>query len=327
MTKKEAYEILGLAPGTEMTELKKRYRQLMTQVHPDVDASLQESYGYSAQEINAAYAVLGKKKGASKAESPDGGGRTKKSAAKRKKRAVWDAPVNENAYREREVLQYAEEIDGTVLGEFCVARGKYMWKAEEDFPLFLRSIYKCSKELLDEADAALCREAPAAMRMQMQAQLSYLLAQQFTDAEAMLKEFAKEEKADGQGRRTFYIPAMLELADKTPAPKAGEKLYPARIFRHRLYVKSQTQRETGYLSFLDDRFYYVVIPLFEQKRVQVRMETAQKQVQKRRKAAGRYQNLHLWIRLCDADGGMPENLNLQIGRLLEKYRENSDPGK
>ncbi len=32
---KEAYKIFGLAQGTELNEVKKRYRQLMMRVHPD----------------------------------------------------------------------------------------------------------------------------------------------------------------------------------------------------------------------------------------------------------------------------------------------------
>lgn len=40
----------------------------------------------------------------------------KSQTAKRKRHEVWDAPVNENAFVEREVLQYVEDHDGTVLG-------------------------------------------------------------------------------------------------------------------------------------------------------------------------------------------------------------------
>lgn len=52
VTGQKAYQILGIEPGTGKSEIKKRYRQLMLQVHPDAGASLQESYEYSAQEIS-----------------------------------------------------------------------------------------------------------------------------------------------------------------------------------------------------------------------------------------------------------------------------------
>lgn len=39
MTEKEACRILGILPGTGMKEAKRRYRQLMLQVHPDIGES------------------------------------------------------------------------------------------------------------------------------------------------------------------------------------------------------------------------------------------------------------------------------------------------
>ena len=308
MTAQKAYQILGIPPGTGKDEIKKRYRKLMTQVHPDVCASSQETYEYSAQEINNAYAVLMKEKGVS--------GR---SASKAKKNAAWDAPVNVNAYAEREVLQYAEDYDGTVLGTFCVAKGKYLWKTDEDFPLFLRSMYKCSKELLDEIDEKLCREEVSSKRQKIQAELTYLLAQQFIDGSALLTELAEEKEVSPDGDKIFYFPSMLELTSGAVSVKEGETLYPSAVKNHRLYLKNQAGQELGYLSFSDDRLYYLVIPLFEQKRVQVKVQAAEIMAEKRRRTV-RYQKLDLWVKLLKKDiSRLPESLNLQIEALLEKY--------
>ncbi len=310
MTAQKAYQILGIPPGTGKDEIKKRYRKLMTQVHPDVHASSQETYKYSAQEINSAYAVLMKEKGVS--------GRR---ASKAKKTAAWDAPVNVNAYAEREVLQYAEDYDGTVLGTFCVAKGKYLWKTDEDFPLFLRSMYQCSKELLDEIDEKLCREEVSSKRQKIQAELTYLLAQQFIDGSALLTELAEEKEVSPDGDRIFYFSSMLELANGTPAVNTGEPLYPSAVKNHRLYLRNQAGQELGYLSFSDDRLYYLVIPLFEQKRVQVKVLAAEIKTEKKRHTV-RYQKLDLWVKLLKKDiSRLPESLNLQIETLLEKYKE------
>ncbi len=310
MTAQKAYQILGIPPGTGKDEIKKRYRKLMTQVHPDVHVSSQETYEYSAQEINSAYAVLMKEKGAS--------GRR---ASKAKKNAAWDAPVNVNAYAEREVLQYAEDYDGTVLGTFCVAKGKYLWKTDEDFPLFLRSMYKCSKELLDEIDEKLCREEVSSKRQRIQAELTYLLTQQFIDGSALLAELAEEKEVSPDGDKIFYFSSMLELTSGAVSVKAGETLYPSVVKKHRLYLKNQAGQELGYLSFPDDRMYYLVIPLFEQKRVQVKVQAAEIKAEKRKRTV-RYQKLDLWVKLLKKDvSRLPESLNLQIETLLEKYKE------
>lgn len=60
MTKAMAYKILGITPGTDFTEIKKKYRQLMHRVHPDAEAFSTRSYDFTAQEINEAYDFLRK---------------------------------------------------------------------------------------------------------------------------------------------------------------------------------------------------------------------------------------------------------------------------
>ena len=55
MTKAMAYKILGITPGTDFTEIKKKYRQLMHRVHPDAEAFSTRAYDFTAQEINEAY--------------------------------------------------------------------------------------------------------------------------------------------------------------------------------------------------------------------------------------------------------------------------------
>lgn len=316
MTVQEAYQILGIRPGAGKNEIKKRYRRLMTQVHPDVTASTQGNYRYSAQEINAAYAIVMKEKPADPEEVSSG---EKRHAAKGKKSAAWNAPVNANAFAEREVLQYVEDHDGTVLGTYCIAKGKYLWRTDEDFPLFLLSLYKCSKELLDGIDENVHRDGTILERQRAQAELTYLLAQQFIDGSALLEELVKKEDTDPAEGTIFYLDAMLELRNRMVTPKAGEMIYPSRIRNHKLYLKDHAGQELGYLSLSDDRLYYIIIPLFEQKRVQVKVQVAEIKKVKRQKAG--YLNLHLWVRLLRTDiSGLPENLNLQIEKLLEEYK-------
>ncbi len=314
MTIKEAYQTLGLLPGSPLQEVKKQYRKLMRQAHPDAGVEGRICY---AKEINAAYAKLKETAFSTDLEKSC---KQVDDISKRRENAAWNAPVNRNAYAKREILQYVEDMNGAVLGDFCVARGKYMWTIEEDFPLFLRSLYRCSERLLDEADASLCKEASPANRQIFQAELTYLLAQQFIDQAELLPVIVREKKADSEGNRIFYISAMLETQDTAISLQPGEPLYPCRIRCHRLYLQNQESREMGYLSFLDDRLYYIVVPLFEQKAVRIRLRVAEKQ-SSRKKAFTRYQNLHVWIKLSDKDcTRLPENLSLQIEQLLDEYK-------
>ncbi len=317
MTAKEAYKILNLLPEAQWEEVKKQYRQLILQAHPDSIGQFNQNPGfYSAQEINLAYATLKEKK-----SRREGASHTSARGTSREKSPVtWDAPTNENAYVEREILHYAEDYEGNVLGTFCIARGKYLWKTEEDFPLFLLSMYKCGTRLLDEIDARLCRAYAPASRQHILAQLTYLLSQQFIDGTSLLGELAREctpdETAQQADSRFFYMAAMLETAYPTIALQADEPLYPVGVRDHKLYLKNRAGQELGYLSFPDDRLYYIVIPLFEQKRVQIKVRASKP------KAPTASQKLHLWLKLPNKNPSqsfMPENLNLQIEGLLREY--------
>ena len=145
MTPAEAGKILGISSKADIEQVKKQYRRLMLQVHPDVSGPSKARYQYSAQEINLAYGVLKKRLTGSEGLSFSG-----KGESSRKKNFHWDAPVNNQAWKERDVLHYAEDYEGNILGNFTIARGKYLWTTEEDFPLFLLSIYRCGQELLDD---------------------------------------------------------------------------------------------------------------------------------------------------------------------------------
>lgn len=327
MTRREAYKILGISPETPRDEIKKRYRQLMLKVHPDSGASSVEDYIYSAQEINIAYELLNTSNflkefdGETSCKS-DNFGRMKRNAAREKEKSAWNAPLNKNAYREREILCYAEDYDGTVLGNFCVARGKYLWTTEEEFPLFLLSVYQCGKQILDECDEKFHSVDAPVIRQRIQAALTYLLTQQFIDGTTLLQELAKEDAADEEGNKVFYVASMLELTGSRVRLEAGDVLFPSELRQHKLFLKNQAGREIGYLSFHDDRLYYIIVPLFEQKRVKIKIQVAEKQGKRKGNTTAGYRNLHLWIKLLDADRNrMPENLNLQIQELLEVYKK------
>ena len=118
MTEHEACKILGVSPEAGQEAIKKRYRELMRRVHPDAGGRQEEEERQGrrhlrAQEINRAYSLLkGRAPQADGTAGRQGDGRGQGKPAERNESPAWDAPVNIHAYREREVLQYAEGHGG-----------------------------------------------------------------------------------------------------------------------------------------------------------------------------------------------------------------------
>ena len=185
MTKAQAYRILEVDQYTGQEEIKKKYRKLMHRVHPDANMEKESMYLYTAQEINEAYALL---RNQSKVQRTN---RQKKQASNSgTKQTQWDAPLNQRAYTWRNVYHYAEDYDGEIMGDFVIASGKYLWKTEEDFPLFLKSMFECSQRLLQEIEAETGWERSTSCKMKIQGELAYLLAQQFIDGAGTLGKLA-----------------------------------------------------------------------------------------------------------------------------------------
>ena len=337
MTRSQACRILGVSVAADMQEIKKSYRQLMHKVHPDTDAFHKTEYDYSAQEINEAYAFLCKfgvghsghashtsasrasTRSASRTSTSSSSGPSSShtsSDAPKKKR--WNAPVNPHAYAKRNIYHYVEDYDCSIIGSFILDTGKFIWKPEEDFPLFLKSIFECSKKILEQTEQTGDGKPRLSRRGEVQAELTYLLTQQFIDASETLKLLIKPSV--GKDADIYRIPAMLELSLSAPKLTAESTLYPASITRHRLFLKSAAGQNVGYLSFHDDRLYYIVIPLLEQRRAQVKICVSEKQDSKKARNSSRYRHLDFWLKVPHtATGTFPENISLQIKKLLDDY--------
>ena len=332
MTRTQAYRVLGLTEDADRAEIKSRYRQLIHKLHPDSRSEEKENYPYSAREINEAYGILVKGKGAKDSFIR----RTKESTtskaeweAKRQHRQKknWNAPENPHAYCIRNIYQYVEDADGAVIGEFVITEGKYLWTIEEDFPLFLKSIFACSNRLLQEIEAKLEKSVREEERLKVQAELTYLLAQQFIDAPEMLGHFAEPGRKKEAEDEIFYFAAMLELMDTVHDMRAGTPLFPAALKQHRLFLKKQSGEAAGYLSLKDDRLYYILVPLLEQKRAMVKIQVAAKQDRANMRGRKRYKNLDFWIKVPRKYAGtFPESIGLQIENLLLSYEKKIHAG-
>ena len=214
----------------------------------------------------------------------------------------WNAPVNETAYTQREIYQYAEGSDGSRIGAFSVAAGKYYLTDDEDYELFLLSIYNCSRKLLEdmpEHAAAACLP-----------ELAYLISSQFVNPEEILKRLEIE---DG----IYYVPAMLETDRKVFRVLPGDIFVPGSVRNHKLYLNDRSGTECGYVSFSDDRLYHALVPMFEQRMVQLKIRASGSNEKK----TGRSFPIDLWIK--EKPNNMMQmavTINSRIETVLRKCR-------
>lgn len=300
MNKNQARKILGLDGTEDEREVKKKYRKLMHENHPD--SAGDDADNELVAKINTAYELIMK---------DFDGSKKKKTTVKRKPKEHWNGKENPNAYCVRPIFHEVEDLDGTNIGTIEIARGRYVWSKDEEFALFLRSLYVTSKELLDNARPSLFFELPEVIKQKYLADLTYLLTGQFIDSSLTLKELGVLDID------AYKIDAMVELEANVPVPKVGDSIYPAGITSHRLYLRNKGGQIVGYLSFKDDRLYYVIIPLFEQKKAQVKMVVADNTLKSMTRK--KYVDLNLWIRLNEEKATGIESTNLKINKLLEKY--------
>ena len=300
MNKSQARKILGLDGTEDEKEIKKKYRKLMHENHPDSGGTENSE---AAAKINTAYELIMKSFGDVK---------KKKSTIKTKPKAkTWNARENKNAYCVRPIFHEVEDLEGNSIGTIEIARGKYIWSRDEEFSLFLKSLYETSKELLDNARPSLFFEVPDVIKQKYLVDITYLLTGQFIDSSLTLKELGVLDLD------AYKIDAMVELDINATTPKVGSSLYPVGIANHRLYLRNNGGEIIGYLSFKDDRLYYVIIPLLEQKKAQVKMVVADNTLKSRTRK--KYVDLDLWIRLLETETSGIESTNLKIDELLKKY--------
>lgn len=300
MNRDLALKILGIGEPADKKLIKKRYRALMLAVHPDVHNSKKTEYMYEAHDINAAYEFLAK-------DTEEKVTQKRKTEAKK----TWNAPVNESAYTERDIYQYAEGVGAIQGGIFTAARGKYFRIPDEEHRLFLLSIYNAARELLGDL-----REETV---LKYQGELTYLLFQQFTDPAAVLNKYAVSES---ENEEIFYIPSMLETEGKVCRLKEGTALYPEGVKDHRLYVRSESGKRAGYISFADDMLYYALIPLFEQRRVSVKIRISGTLYGNNSVRRITVKSLDLWVRMDPSDiNELTLSISSRIGKLLKLARE------
>ena len=301
MTRELALKIMRVSQNYTKAELKSKYHSLMILTHPD--AASEHDYPYEASDINVAYEYLLKHIG----EKIDA---NSQKASRKKSPIKWNAPVNEAAYAPRDIYHNVEDEDGNVIGKAIIDSGKYIWIEDEDFSSFLSSLYNCSKSIISMHDET--KDFDRSSDITLLSKLTYLLIQQFVDTSMILGLLTKADS-----NNIYEVDAMLEITNPYVRLTDGATIYPARISEHRLYVKSQTGKEIGYLSFKDDRLYYGIIPIFERRACKIKMQVACATCKYLNHK--KYVDVNLMLKLLDEDMTcVIESINAKIDKLLNE---------
>ena len=347
MNLQQARHILGITPEDDKAAIKKKYRRLMGQFHPDAQTAEKISDSIRrAQEINEAYEYLKKHTGIF---SKTASGTDRKSVWKDRppKKPAWTGRTNEKAFCERNVYQrYSMDVEEPEARDrlyYKVARGRYLWDpATEDFTLFVTSLHHVTKELLEQAEERVAKKKTQGVRprgngyrnteadrFRFQSKLFYHLSVQFTNPIQILRQIAKPERVDDAGRQIYRFSTSLG-ADATQtayrrllALQPGDAVYPLAFQENKILVRREKQYPLGHLSFEDDRLYFCVIPLLQEKLAQVQMKVRKVQVLRKNHPYKVKVDIDLYFRTeKEITGYKGRERNLEIAEILNEYIQN-----
>lgn len=311
----EARRILGIGAQEDEKVMKACFRQMIRKYHPDAIGSELPEHRRRAQELNEAYRVL-------KIHY--------RSNPAAKKVIEWAAPLNTEAYAERNIYVPYSHEDAPVHLRRKAARGKYMWDPdEEEFPDFLRSVAEVSGQLLAEMETAvfLTSAERSKIRFRYQAKLLKLLVQQFMEPLECLEKLAAAESVDADGRSIYRFRSYLgaergsEAYQNVIKLQNGEIIYPAALQNNRIYVKNNLGCLLGHLSFEDDALYVCIIPLLREKLAQVKMSVRRAETGRRRRPAKAKAEIVLWLRVAGGERRkFSQNGSEDILKLLQAYK-------
>lgn len=323
MNLEQARRILGVSEEDDFVIIKRKYRRLIGQHHPDTAGDDAPESAGRAQEINAAYDLLKKSRRASLTE-----------------KGAWKGTVNESAFTDRNIYFYYSLETEQQQPYYRIARGKYLWNPdEEEFELFLVSIRHAAKELLEKAeervfDTGYWETVPEEMKFTFQAQLFQCLAMQFIEPAATLRRIAEPEQTDGQGRDIYHLRAFLSAKEKDETFRAvkklqaGEHLYPKMFEGSKITVMNEKKHALGYLSLEDDELYFCIIPLLKKRLAQMKMITKTVEMRRNVRTQAVKISVDLFVRLeKGAQGYVDHSLNRQITDLLDRYERTLTEGR
>ena len=261
----KACQLLGVDDKDDSGYIKKRYRNLMLQYHPDASGD-DPRLLVKTQLINEAYHVISKCMARRETEQGAAGKKEGQEGV------IWDVPQNEYAFCGRDIYLSKAFYEDYRLDGYKIAKGKYFWDAErEDFKHLLLSLNQLCSDRLEEIERKygvynVDEYGLSSQQAAYKAKIFHLLVQQFIDPSDSLHKTYRIEDTDREGRSIFLFPASVGIRGTGPAFDAarklqpGDPLYPMAIQDNRIQVCDSCKTGLGYVSFEDDRLYYMVIP-------------------------------------------------------------------
>ncbi|BBF42520.1 hypothetical protein lbkm_1202 [Lachnospiraceae bacterium KM106-2] len=315
MNIREAYQILGVTEEDDERTIKIKFRKKISRFHPDAVGSELPDYVAKAQRINEAYALVRKK-----------GVPTKR---KKKQKPQWQAKVNESAFVERNIyIPYFMEIEEPDAYS-TITRGRYIWDPElEEFDLFLRSLNHAVIELLEgiECNYYYDDRDRNKNRFSYQIKLFNSLASQFIQPVYCLKRIASTVKVDEIGREIYAFRALLGTSGSSQAftamvnLKEGDLLYPSAIKNNRVLVSDSKGVSLGHLSLEEDHLYYILIPILQYSKAQVKLVVRECLINKKTRPYQVKIKIILYLRMeKEIEEIKLPNQNLVIAEILNQY--------
>ena len=243
----EAYRILGASRNDDENTIKKKYKRLLFVHHPDAKSHRGDtSDDDMAAKIIEAYRLIRKGEGIEVEQAEDYG---------------WEAVVNEMAFSDRAVYVQYKIYDDEDLPLSKVAQGKYIWDPDlEDFPFFSKSVFEAARDAVSENRDHFSPDTLI--------EVFHLMMQEYVFPADSARKLGKLTKTDGL-TKDFEFTGYIKL---NPGNK-GEVFHegaPIDIYLSDNKVVAQnlvTGTFLGDISFDEDSFYYVILPLLEEPEV------------------------------------------------------------
>ncbi|MCD7817554.1 MAG: J domain-containing protein [Lachnospiraceae bacterium] len=314
MNIEQAKRILGITEEDDGRTAKIKYRKLIGRYHPDVAGINSEEHQELVRNINAAYSLLKNEDFfLTKAITED----------------VWREIVNESVFTARNIYApYHIDIDSEGLYQ-KVAHGKYMWDPdEEEFPLFLRSVYHAARDLLEEVEVE-CKISGNTdlLRLPYQEHLFHYLAMQFVEPADCLPKIAEPDIVDKENRKIYRFRAYvgekkkLDIMRRISSLCANDNVYPAALQNGRLMIVDKNGGSLGHLSFAEDELYYCLFPFMNAHMAQIRLTVKKVQRNKGNYLRHAKAEIKFLMRLNqEADNYRNPDMNERIERILSDYR-------